>query len=267
MNKEIYVGKLREQQSSLLGLLEDVNKQIDNVNAKIVGEAQLDSEVAIQVVPKVSLQSGVDPCEIWNIIKGFLVGFPLFFTEGILDELYETLEEITQDDDITNCKLKGELEKALDILEELIDVIETLNCIDRCEELVGKLFCILVELILEIIEIIAKIIILLIFCNSCGMECSSQGKVAYNFCKCLTHELSEELCDLDDLIEELSELATDFIECTQEGGHHHCDDKPGHHHCNCKPDHNKDKHKCECGCKCDLGDCYYNNEWNGKYMR
>lgn len=53
MNKEIYVGKLREQQSSLLGLLEDVNKQIDNVNAKIVGEAQLDSEVAIQVVPKV----------------------------------------------------------------------------------------------------------------------------------------------------------------------------------------------------------------------
>lgn len=256
MNKEMYVGRLKEQQNDLLGLLSNIDDQIDNFNFGLADKAKLyqGEETLIQApgIPAVK-GKGITPCQIWDIIKGLLVGFPLFFTDGILNELYELLEDIIEDDDITNCKLKEQLENALEILDELIDTVETLNCVGKCEELVGKLFCIVVELILEMVEIIAKIIILLIFCNNCGMECSSKGKVTYNFCKCLTHELAEELCDFEELIEKLNDLAMDFIECTPGKDHKYCDKKHHHQH--------------QCGCQSEREDYYCAKGWKGQYER
>ncbi|ENY8919925.1 UNVERIFIED_CONTAM: hypothetical protein C3P01_17465 [Clostridioides difficile] len=167
------------------------------------------------------------PCTIWKIIKYFLVGegydlsglkTELKFKEnldfslnnGILNEICCELESLINSNYIKSCKLKEELKEASKIFKCLIEAIKQVNCNDKCEFLVGKLFCLLVKIILLIVAIITKIILLLIFCNDCD-KCNDDKDVNSYFCKCLICDLEEELNRAEELIDELIKLAIEFI--------------------------------------------------------
>lgn len=183
------------------------------------------------------------PCQIWRIIKYFLVGesYDLYdakvkldfqkdlsfnLDNGILNELSEELESLMDSNYVKNCKLREELKRAFRLSECLAEAIRQISCNDNCEFLVGKLFCLLVQIILLIISIIAKIIILLIFCSDC-ISCNDEKDVRSSFCDCLICDLEKELDEIEELIDELIKLAIAFIKCgskkCKHDEHHGCD--------------------------------------------
>lgn len=218
----------------------------------------------------------ITPCQIWEIIRWVLVGCPpcdsgwitgpsalslesMGITSsgfnGILDELCEELKDLLESGDVKNCDLKEQLKRALDLCKCLSASIKAINCIDDAEHLVGRLFCLLVQIILLIIAIIVKILVLLGVCNDCN--CSG-NTVASSFCKCLICDLKEELDQIQKLIEELNDLAIAFIRFSMK---------------KCMPHHDKhdddkwDDDKCNCGCKKHDSDkwndgCKKHNPWN-----
>ncbi|MCC0650803.1 hypothetical protein [Clostridioides sp. ZZV15-6598] len=210
------------------------------------------------------------PCTIWRIIKYFLVGesydlsatkIKLDFQEdlnfnldnGILNELCEELEDLIDSNYVQNCKLREALKRALKLCECLAEAIKQINCNDKCEFLVGKLFCLLVQIILLIIAIIAKIIILLIFCSDC-ISCNDKKDVKSSFCDCLICDLEKELDQIEELIDELIKLAISFIKCGSKKCKHddynECDCKhEEHHECNCKHDKCNECDYCNIDCE------------------
>lgn len=218
-----------------------------------------------------SLQPRLTPCEIWEIIQYVLVDLGTVTTEtkekyiadinyedidGILGFLIDLIEDLLESGLVVNCDLKEELKRFQRLLICLAETIEQVNCNDNAEILVGRLFCILLQLILVILAIIAKFIVLLFICNN--TECN-MDKVASSFCKCLFCDLSDELDELAKLIEELREIAIEFIKrsaerCKFEKKHHECDCHKEHHKCNCHRDHNKHDKCNRCNCK----------PWNGR---
>ncbi|MCJ0224151.1 hypothetical protein JY758_11230 [Clostridioides difficile] len=170
------------------------------------------------------------PCKIWRIMKYFLVGesydlsdkkFKSDFQEnlnfnldnGILNELCEELEDIIDSNYVQNCKLREVLKRAFKLCKCLAEAIKQINCNDKCEFLVGKLFCLLVQIILLIVNIIVKIILLLIFCKDCD-KCNDDKDAKSCFCECLICDLEEELNKAEELIDTLIKLAIEFIKCS-----------------------------------------------------
>ncbi|WP_024621294.1 hypothetical protein [Metaclostridioides mangenotii] len=272
-------------------------------NAKTLNNYKSDLEACsadlrklVDIIPQQKLESlkvesdlyQITPCYIWNIIQYILVGgnlqsaalvkevdeiFDYSSDRGILGFLSRVLEELIESGLIENCSLKEELERALKLNRCLADAIRQVNCNDRHESLVGELFCVLLQLILLILAIIAKIIILIIFCNR---SCCNLGGVSSSFCKCLTCDLSKELDQVEKLIDELREIAIEFIirtgdKCKSDKKH---DDKCDHHDkCDC---HDKCDHhdKCDCHDECDRDKerdhhkplyGYENNSYNDSY--
>lgn len=232
-----YKANLESYSSDLMKLLNGINQQIALEEA---------------------YQQFFTPCDLWALIKYILVGGSCYTTEftdeikaaivndGILDRICDDLRDLLRDGNIQNCALKEQLKRALKICRCLADTLRTINCNDKCRGLVGKLFCILVKLILLIVAIIAKILILLAFCNNGSMSC--QDKLAAAFCNCLICDLSKELDQVEDIIDELSKLAIAFIKCTMKN----CRPCNDHKYDNCKCD-NKNNNCCNC---CNCCDCY-----------
>lgn len=210
------------------------------------------------------------PCQIWEFIRYVLVGCPpcdsgwnppvlaastdgIVFPSGILYTLCDALKGILNSGYVQNCDLKEQLKRALDLCKCLSASIKAINCIDNVEHLVGRLFCLLVQIILLLVDIIVKILVLLGVCNNCN--CSSSNKVAFSFCKCLVCDLEKELYQIQKLIEELSDLAISFIRFSMK---------------KCMPCHDKhDDCKWDCGCKkhncCNWNDGYKKHDnWNCK---
>jgi hypothetical protein len=263
-------------------------------NAKTLNNYKSDLEACtadlrklIDIIPQQKLESlkvesdlyQITPCYIWDIIQYILVGgslhtaalvkevdeiFVYSSDRGILGFLSRILEELIESGLIENCSLKEELERALKLNSCLTDAIRQVNCDDKHESLVGELFCVLLQLILLILSIIAKIIILIIFCNR---SCCNLSGVSSSFCKCLTCDLSKELDQVEKLIDELREIAIEFIvrtgdKCKFDKKH---DDKCDRHE------------KWDCHDECDCDECdrhkerdhhkplygYENNSYNG----
>lgn len=209
-------------------------------------------------------QNGFTPCDIFNLIKHVLIGYPPSYSyvpfseeqlkdmginlenrsHGILGWICDELKEIINH--VDNCKLRRQLERALELCKCLSQTLKTISCIDCAHHLVGKLLCLLVEIILAIIVIIAKVIILLIKCS----EGCTSNKVKSHFCDCLICELKKELDDIQELIEKLAEIAIEFVRFASK------DCK--HDNCKCKDDW---KHKDEWECK---DDCKHKDEWEYK---
>ncbi|WP_042272968.1 hypothetical protein [Faecalimicrobium dakarense] len=165
------------------------------------------------------------PCDIFDIIKCILVGSPCSHHcwqtaqaqleemgfcphpghEGILDRLCEELEDVICN--VDNHRLKKQLERALDLCKCLKQTLKSINCIDGASHLVGKLFCILLQVILLVVSIIVKIIVLLAFCKH-EHTCND---VTSSFCDCLICDLEKELDEIQKLIEKLGDLAIAFI--------------------------------------------------------
>ncbi|NJI67544.1 hypothetical protein GSQ43_19895, partial [Clostridioides difficile] len=104
--------------------------------------------------------------------------------------------------------------------------------------------------------IIAKIIILLIFCSDC-ISCNDKKDVKSSFCDCLICDLEKELDQIEELIDELIKLAISFIKCGSKkckyDEHHECDCKHEEHHkCGCK------YHECDY-CNTDCEKKHYTN--------
>lgn len=244
MANKVYADRLKEQYGVLSKLMNDM----------VIVSYDGTEEEGGQTVTTSTL------CAIWNAVKEALVGDPTSATdEGVLQALVGILEEALAEEDpdliIRNCALRREIERTIKLIECLINVIRSINCNPNCPEEVGRLFCLLVRLILLVLAIIAKLIILFIFCRDCYSTCVAGGRLNKGFCECLIDELKEELDDLKDLIDDFSDLAFDFMECSmQQCGYNdyepQCGYKPG-----CKPewkpDHKpgwKPDHKPKCGC-------------------
>lgn len=249
MTKKIYADRLKEQYDILSNLMNDITTaSYDGTEGRLV----------------IAEQEVLDPifCNIWNIAKFILVGNPSNPNDGVLQALIDILQEaldVPYPDGIKNCALRREIERAIDLGECLINVIGITNCNSNCPEEVGRLLCLLVRLILLVLAIIAKFILLFIFCTDCYTSCVAEGRLNKGFCECLIDELKEELDDVKDLIDDFSDLAFDFMDCSmQQCGYNdyepQCGYKPGYKP-DCKPewkpDHKpgwKPDHKPKCGC-------------------
>lgn len=229
------------------------------------------SMVDIVSSEQLSGQHHYTPCDIFNFIKYILVGgssepvwMPVSNEQlvergisvgngygGILDHLCEELKETISY--VDNNKLRKQLVRALELCKCLSQTLETISCIDCAFHLVGKLFCLLLEIILAIVSIIVKIILLIVICDE---KCTSD-KVRGSFCDCVICELEKELDDVEELIEELTNIAIAFIRFASKDCK--CKDSWGcKDHCECK-DH--------CKCKDDWDyedDCDYNEDWECK---
>lgn len=168
----------------------------------------------------------ITPCDIFDFIKCILVGSPCPHScwsmaqsqfeemninlhhghDGILDRLCDALEEAICD--VENHRLKKALERALDLCRCLAQTLRSISCIDGACHLVGKLFCILLQVILLVVSIIVKILVLLAFCK----DNDTCNDVNSSFCDCLICDLERELDDIQKLIEELGDLAIAFVE-------------------------------------------------------
>lgn len=208
-------------------------------------------------------QNNYTPCNIFNFIKYILVGgdsepvwMPVSKAElddigikqengrgGILDYICYELREVIPY--VDNNKLRKQLVRALELCQCLSQTIETISCIDCAFYLVGKLFCLLLEIILAIVSIIAKILLLLTICDE---KCTSD-KVRGSFCGCVICELEKELDEIEELIEELTDLAIAFIRFASKD----CKCKEGWEckdHCECKDDWDcEDDWECKYDCK------------------
>lgn len=154
-------------------------------------------------------------CDIFNWIKKELVG-ECSTQNGVLDDICEILKCILLSDTVKNCELKKQLIKALQLCECLAQAIKHTNCYYDMEQLIGRLFCLLVQIIISVLSIIAKIISLLILCRgNCGnfFTGCNNGEVLSSFCKCLICDLENELDQIENLIDELNQIAVMFAIC------------------------------------------------------
>lgn len=207
-------------------------------------------------------QSSYSPCNLFNFIRGILVGFPyppswLPVSEeqleeiginlsngngGILDAICDALEEAIED--VENNRLKKQLERALKLCRCLAQTLRAINCNNEASRLVGRLFCLLLAIILAVVAIIAKILVLLAVCDE-----YTNNRIRASFCECLICELEKELDEVQKLIEELGDLAIAFVRFATKD----CKPNKCHDDWRCHDDWKKEnrcKHKKDSGCKC-----------------
>lgn len=254
MANKVYADRLKEQYDILSNLMNDMTvASYDGTEEEMV--------IAGQTVTNHNI------CTIWNIAKRILVGRANDPDDGVLqrlaDILQDALDDTDPDDIIKNCALRREIKRTIELIECLIKAIENTNCDPDCPEEVGRLYCLLLRLILLALAIIVKFIILFRFCKDCYSTCVPGGRLNKGFCECLIDELKEELDDVKDLIDDFTKLAFDFMKCSMHQCKYNdnepqCGYKPGFKP-ECKPEWKpeweqewkpgcKPDHKPKCGC-------------------
>ena len=174
-------------------------------------------------------------CQLWYFIKCILVGcddFPstlsidnsLLFENGLIGELAEFLDDLLDSPWIKNCKIKHEIDRFLCDLDCVISLFDFIGCNPNCKCLIGNLFCELIKVIIKIADILVKLIALLIFCNHNNSCRSTDKNTSYCFCDCLIEDFRDELNNLENLLDNIEDIAIYFIKCSTSNCKHNKSD-------------------------------------------
>lgn len=232
MEKKTYIEQLKDQYNDLTNVMNMITEPIAETK-------NIDGNNEERII------------NIWENSKYFLLDIEAEITEesidakhnehGILGIISRILRQISKDHDLRNCELIKQLKRAADTIDCLEDVIENFHYNWKCKELIGELFCLIVKIILELLSILAKIIVLLIFCKDCYASCKKEDQIEFSFCECLICDLEKELDYFETLIDELADLNIKFAKCSIKKCHHkHIDDECDcgcHDSCHCKHEH------------------------------
>lgn len=228
MNTNTGVYHLKKQHDELLNLINVMSMHPVNISNQItIGESTLHNPTL---------------CQVWDAINNVLIGSPYenkcgYY--GVLGIIKAILKDVLYYENLCNCEFEKQLKDTIELIDYLEETLECVNCDDNCPELIGKLFCLLVRLIISLSNIITKIIILILHCDDYYAHCTYEGLINDGFCKCLIFDLERELCEFEELIHDFKNLSIDFAKCDMK-------------HCNsCKKSDNKT-------CK---SDCHYSNKF------
>ena len=202
MNTTTHVSNLKKQHDELSNLINAISAHPITISNEItIGENTLQNPTL---------------CQIWDAINNILIGSPYenkcgYY--GVLGIIKAILKDILCYEDLCSCELKQQLKNTIELIDYLEKTLECVNCDDDCPELIGKLFCLLVRLIILLSSIITKIIILILYCDDDYTHCTYEGLVNHGFCKCLICEFERELCEFEELIHDFKRLSIDFTKC------------------------------------------------------
>ncbi|HSQ90090.1 hypothetical protein [Romboutsia sp.] len=160
--------------------------------------------------------SQVFDCDDWIRIKDLLIKLSddPADTEGLLLTLCNNLVCIIETVPM-NYGLKAQFERFRCLCESLESRIDSIHCIRKCEEVIGDLLCLLIQLLTKLISVVSKAATLVYYAD-CVFNQKPCDKTIPTFFECMTCDFVNDLCELEKLVPELSAIVMAFISCDME---------------------------------------------------
>lgn len=196
--------------------LEYVSRRLlDIINSQIL-TPKFDSEIPFtdSCVPGTREDAKRLSCTTWVAIKDLLISTsdeP--DNQGYLRTLERNIACIIDTESELGFGLRSQFERFLCIIRSIISRIDSIHCISKCEEVVGDLFCLLVQLLLQLISVVSKAATLIYFADCAN---NTGEKTTATFFECIACDFVNELCALEKLLPELSAIVVAFISCDME---------------------------------------------------
>lgn len=149
-------------------------------------------------------------CSDWANVKNDLInttdGALVLFQQGI----NLILNPVTP---IQGCSLKyayaAQLERLSCILSLLINRVESVYCNINCPEIMGKFLCLLVRTLTELLDLSIKLTTLT------NYQCCTD-LISSTFFNCLVCYFVDDITELENLIRELNDIISDFVNCNMD---------------------------------------------------
>jgi len=110
-----------------------------------------------------------------------------------------------------NYGLKAQFERFKCLCQSLTARIEGIRCNDSCDDIIGDLLCLLIQLLTKLISAVSKAATLVYYadCVSDTTDCCRKRIVV--FFECMTCDFVNDLCELEKLSNELNAILIAFI--------------------------------------------------------
>lgn len=231
---------------------------LSTINQGILTEVSSDSVNLTVCRPGIPDPVTPPTCSTWVDIQDSLISTSDDPDEqGYLVTLERTIYCIIQTQTNLGFALRAQFERFLCIIRSIESRIDSIHCIDKCKELIGDLFCLLIQLLLQLISVVTEAATLVYFADCAN---NTGEKTTATLFECIACDFVNELCTLEKLLPELSSIVIAFISCDMEccTPCYTASSAPVKNRPLCPPDmmHNPRSnpyhgHGCNCGCKKD----------------
>jgi hypothetical protein len=201
------VGYIQNLKFVSQGLLNIINGNL------LQGTTTPAAPINMNPCPTATLPSHVFDCTDWVAIKDLLISAsdeP--DNTGYLLTLEQTLNCIIQNVTSMSFGLRAQFERFLCLVRSIESRIDSIHCISTCEEVIGDLLCLLVELLTQLISVVSKAATLVYYAD-CANNPTNCNRSIPAFFECMVCAFVNELCELEKLLPELSAIVMAFIAC------------------------------------------------------
>ena len=197
-----YVGNLKQLSIDFLSIIN--NQILMGVEATNVPQIECDPGETVDIMKF--------DCTKWCEIQTLLV--PVVCNEedqtGFLLTLRETIACILETVDSLDYGTKSQLERLRCVVATLEARVRTVCCLPSCEEVIGDLLCVLIQLLTTLISISSKLATIVYYANCAATE----DKVSKAFVDCIICEFINDICELERLSQELMAVSQAFVACS-----------------------------------------------------
>ena len=135
---------------------------------------------------------------------------------GFLPMLCRTLECLLKNTPNLNHGFASQLERFLCLCKSLETRLDSVCCNSKCPELIGDLLCLLMQILTKLISTITKAATLVLYSNPKPVsdECPINKRITISaFIECMLCDFINDLCELEQLVPELSAIVVGFATC------------------------------------------------------
>lgn len=200
---QFYLENLAYVSNSLLDVIYGSN---------VLGVSPISHDLSTSCLGSSTPPSNVFDCDDWVAIKQLLispsddpdnVGYLL----TLCDTLACIIENVTM-----SYGLKAQFERFRCLCESIESRVDSIHCISRCEEVIGDLLCLLIQLLTKLISAVSKAATLVYYAQ-CANNPTNCNRSIPAFFECMTCDFVNDLCELEKLVPELSAIVMAFIAC------------------------------------------------------
>lgn len=209
------------------GLTDIINEQLLGLTVPAAGLAPIDITDDDCECDPICPATGVQPvgclpteastvfnCVLWNDIKEVLINPSTTpaTTPAYIPLLCQTLRCFLEQTPRIGFGVAAQIERFLCLAESLNTRLDSVSCNNNCPELVGDLFCLLLQILGRLFAAVTKASTLMYY-NDCDINPINGNQIVQSFIQCIACDFINDLCELEKLIAEISALVVGFATC------------------------------------------------------
>ncbi len=127
--------------------------------------------------------------------------------EDYLQDLIDALHCVLSNVDL-DYGIKAQIKRFKCLVEILKVRINSIACVAQCEDIIGDLLCILIQVLTALISAVSKVATMVYYA-----DCYDESRIAKSFIDCISCDFVNDLCELERLLDELIAVANAFNVC------------------------------------------------------